>query len=339
MAVRIGIVGRGFMGNMHLNNYAGNPGAKVVAICDIDKAKLTADVKATGNIALGGGKTDFNRMKWYSKLDEMLQDPEIDLVDITLPTSLHAGAAVKAFAAGKHVMSEKPMAMSAKDAERMVDAAKKAGKLLFVGHCIRYWPAYARARELIQSGRYGKVLSARFVRLSLLPTWSWDNWLLDNPRSGGAALDLHIHDSDFILYTFGMPKSVVSHGMCMVKDRLDHIMTSYEYGDGKLVTAEGSWVFAPGFGFQMQFAVAMEKATVSCAPDMKLMIHPRNGKSQEVAVDKRDGYALELRDVVDCVTKRKFSRVVAPESAVESVRLLEAEMKSARTGKRVALKI
>ena len=338
MAVKIGIVGRGFMGSMHLSNYAGNRGAKVVAICDVDKAKLKADADVGGNIAMGGGKLDLSKVKWYAKLDDMLKDPEVELVDITLPTYLHADAAVKAFAAGKHVMSEKPLALSSKDAQRMLAAAKKAGKRLFVGHCIRYWPEYAKAREIIQSGEYGKVLSARFVRLSLTPTWSWDNWLLNGPKSGGAALDLHIHDSDFILYTFGMPKAVVSHGTGMKKDRLDHIMTCYEYGDGKLVTAEGSWIYAEGFGFQMQFVVAMEKATLACTPDLKLMVHPVGGKSKQVRVGKLDGYALELRDVVDCVKKGKASDVVSPESAVNSVRLLEAEMKSVKTGKRVALK-
>jgi len=341
MAVRIGIVGRGFIGNMHLSAYAGIRGAKVVAICDKRRAMLKRDVAVAGNIELGGGKIDFGRMKWYTSLDKMLADPNVEVVDITLPTYLHADAALKSFAAGKHVICEKPLALNSKDAARMVTAAKKAKKRLFVGHCIRYWPAYAKAREIVRSGKYGKVLSARFVRLSLTPTWSWDNWILDHKRSGDATTDLHIHDSDFILYTFGAPRAVVSRGvgLGLRKDRLDHIMTAYEYPDGKLVTAEGSWIYAPGFGFQMQFVIAMDKATLMCGPDLNLMIHPIKGKSSKVRVSKLDGYALELRDFVTCLRKDKPSEVVTAKSALQSVKLVEAEIKSALTGKRVPVKL
>ena len=339
MAVKIGVVGRGFMGNMHLDAYASIRGAEVVAVCDTDKKKLKADATAAGNIAVGDGKTAWDKVAWYPDLDAMLKHPAIDVVDITLPTYLHANAAVKVFKASKHVICEKPMALTSKDAKRMIDAAKKARKRLFVGHCIRYWPVYAKAREIVQGGKYGKVVSARFVRLSLTPVWSWDNWLLDGKRSGGAALDLHIHDSDFVLYTFGAPKAVVSHGTGLKKGRIDHIVTSYEYGDGKLVIAEGGWEYAEGFGFQMQFAIALEKATLMCGPDLKLMIHPVKGKSSSVRVSKLDGYALELRDFIACVRKDKFSDVVPPKSALQSVKLLEAEMKSVRTGKRVAVKL
>ena len=338
MAVKIGLVGRGFMGGMHLSAYAAIRGAQVVAVCDTDKNKLKPDVAMAGNIEASGAGMDLSHVRWTTRLDDLLNDPDIDLVDITLPTYLHADAAVKAFAAGKHVISEKPMALCTADARRMATAAKKARKRLFVGHCIRYWPAYAKAREIVQSRKYGKVISARFVRLSLTPTWSWKNWLLDASKSGGAALDLHIHDSDFILYTFGAPKAVVSHGAGLKKGRIDHIVTAYEYGDGKLVTAEGAWLYSEGFGFQMQFAIAMEKATLLCAPDLKLMVHPVKGKSTTVRLSKHDGYALELRDFIRCAGKDTASDVVPPQSAVESVQLLEAEMKSVATGKRVAMK-
>ena len=339
--VRIGIVGRGFMGNMHLGAYAHIRGAKVAAICDTRKEMLKPEVEVAGNIDLSGGKIDFNRMKWYNRLDNLLADPDIDVVDITLPTYLHVGAAVKSFKAGKNVICEKPLALNSRDAARIVAAAKKAGKRLFVGHCIRYWPVYAKAREIVRSGKYGKLLSARFVRLSLAPVWSWKNWILDHKRSGDAAMDLHIHDSDFVLYTFGAPKSVVSHGagLGLKKQRLDHIITAYEYPGGALVTAEGSWIYAPGFGFQMQFAIALEKATLLCGPDLNLMIHPVKGKSSKVRVSTLTGYALELRDFVACLRKDKPCEVVTPESALQSVKLVEAEIKSALTGKRVPVRL
>ena len=341
MSVKIGIVGRGFMGSMHLAAYAGIRGAQVVGICDKRKEMLRPDAQAGGNIDLGGGTIDSSRVKWYSRLEEMLGDPEMDVVDITLPTHLHAGTALKAFAAGKHVICEKPLALNSTDAARIIAGAKKARKRLFVAHCIRYWPPYARAHELVRSGKYGKVLSARFVRLSPTPGWSAGGWITHRKFSGDAALDLHIHDSDFVLYTFGAPRAVVSRGagIGLKKGRFDHIATTYEYADGKLVTAEGSWIYAPGFEFEMQFAVAMEKATLVCKPDLSLTLHPVKGKSRKLRLPQRDGYDLELRDFVSCLRTGRPCKVVTPNSALQAVKLVEAEIRSARTGRRVAVRL
>lgn len=337
--VRIGLAGRGFMGGGHLMTYAGMKSAKVVSICDKRKEALTPHFRTSGNISTDGASVDFEKMRWHTRFEDMLTDPEIDVVDICLPTHLHAEAAIAAFRAGKHVICEKPLARNSKDAARMVAEAEKRDKRLFVGHCIRYWPAYARAREIIRSGKYGKVLSARFVRLSTTPTWTADNWILEAKNSGAAAMDLHIHDSDFILYTFGAPAAVVSRGGRLNNKRepLDHFSTFYEYPDGKLVTAEGSWIYAPGFAFRMQFAVAMEKASMELGADGKLMLHTMKGKSSEVKLPAESGYELELRDFLLCIARNRASKVVTPQSAVESVKLVEAEMKSAISGKRVAL--
>ena len=341
MTVRVGVVGRGFMGSMHLNAYAKLPGVEVAAVCDKRKAVLTPNARTTGNLALGTRAPDLSRTQWYTQLDRMLAETDLDVVDITLPTHLHADAALEAFKAGKHVICEKPLARNSRDAERIVSAAEKAGRRLFVGHCIRYWPAYAKARDMIRSGKYRKVLSARFVRLSPALVRSSDNWMMDHERSGDAALDVHIHDSDFVLYTFGAPEAVVSHGtgFGLSKERLDHIMTVYEYPDGKLVTAEGSWIYAQGFNFQMQFSVALEKATLECGPDLRLKLHSPSGKSSTVRLPTQDGYTLELRDFLSCIRKGKPCEVVTPESALQTIKLVEAEIKSALTGRRVAVKL
>ncbi|MHC4157337.1 MAG: Gfo/Idh/MocA family protein, partial [Planctomycetota bacterium] len=117
---------------------------------------------------------------------------------------------------------------------------------LQIGHCLRFWPEYARAKEIVAGGEYGRVVSATFQRLGSAPTWAWDGWIADEQRSGGMALDLHIHDTDFVQHVFGMPNAVRSFGANSEQGQLIHIITEYFYEDGKVATAEGSWAMMPG---------------------------------------------------------------------------------------------
>lgn len=338
MALEVGVVGMGGMGNFHFKAYGGIEGAEVVAVCDIDPEKLSGSGGVEINIGGGGPGPDLSKVRKYSKHQDLLADPGVDVVDITLPTYLHAPVAIAALKAGKHVISEKPMAIDSRAAKRMAAAAKKAKRQIFIAHCIRFWPVYAKAREIVRSREHGRVLSATFRRLSSTPLWSWQGWLQDPKKSGLCALDMHIHDSDFILYCFGKPDSVLSCMTGFKKGRADHIVTCYDYGDGKLVTAEGAWLYAQGSDFEMSFAIAMEKATLSCGKDLKLMLYPVEGKAREIAVPAGDGYEHELRHFVDCIATGKRSQVVSPESAVQSVKLVECEVQSARRKRPVKVK-
>ena len=340
MAVKVGLVGMGFMGRTHFDIHTANRKAKIVAICDADPKKLTPEgLGAEGNIGGGSGKRNFTGIQTYRNIDKMLANADLDVVDITLPTFLHTENVVKAFKAGKHVFCEKPLAINSKEAVKMTVAARKAKKMLLVGHCIRFWPSYVKAREIVQSGKYGKVVTANFIRRSLTPTWSWKNWLLNAEKSGSAAMDLHIHDSDFVLYLLGKPKAVTSHGAGLKKGRIDHIVTSYDYGPNMLVTTDGAWEYTPGFGFEMSFVVHMQKATMQLAADGVLSIHPLKGKSIKVKVPAGDGWTHELRHYIDCVVANKKSNVVTPESALQSVKLVEAEIKSVMTRKTVPVRL
>ncbi len=355
MPVRIGIVGLGFMGNAHWSHYDSIPGAKVVAVCDTDRRKLRPGAKAAaGNIAAGGAERDFSAVRTYTDVAELLRDDEVDVVDITLPTYLHHANAVKALKAGKDVICEKPLAITARDAKRIVDAAKSTGRRLFVAQCIRYWPAYAKLKEFIDRRTYGKVQSAVFRRVSLTPTWSWENWLMDRKKSGAVVLDMHIHDTDFVYHAFGKPRAVTSHGTsCDLSPqfpkkeqagkgrspkRIDHIFTNYEYPGNLLVVTEGAWEYSSGFGFEMSFNVSFEKAAVVMTPDLKLHVHPMRGTSKTVRLSPKDGYRLELEDFVDAIRKDRAAKLVTPESALNTVRIVEAEVQSVLKGKTVPVK-
>ncbi len=337
MPIRVGLVGLGFMGKCHYETYGRLKGVQVAGICDVDRRKLSGDwSKIAGNIGGAGGKVDLSGLKLTDRLGDLLSDPQIDLIDITLPTYLHAEAALAALKAGKHVVCEKPLARTAAEAGKLVAAAAKAKGQLFVAHCIRFWPAYAAAKKLVQSGKYGKVRSAWFRRHSCLPTWSWQNWLQDPKKSGACALDLHIHDADFILYCFGKPQAVTSQAYGFTKGRADHIVTSYDYGKGALITAEGAWEYPKTYPFSMTFSIAMEKATLRF--DGQLELHTASGKKSAVKIPASDGYTEELAHFVDCLRRGRKSDVVSPESAYQSVKLVEAELASAAAGKTVKVK-
>jgi len=339
MTVRVGLLGIGFMGKCHFEVYGKTKGAKVAAIADVDPKKRSGDWSGiAGNIGGAGAKTNLSGVRVYSRAEDMIADPDVDVIDITLPTYMHAKHAMMAMRAGKHVICEKPMAIDSKEGAKMVAAAGKAKRSLFVAHCIRFWPQYEVARGIVKSRKYGKTISATFRRVSLNPTWSWRNWLQDPKKSGLSALDLHIHDSDFVLYCFGRPGSVTSHSAGFKAGRIDHIVTSYNYGPNQLVVADGAWEYPPGFGFEMSFIIAMEKATLVFGPDMSLTLHPQRGKSRAIEVPPGDGYQRELAHFIDCIAKGRKSDVVSPESALASVRLVECEVKSALTGKTVPVK-
>jgi len=220
----------------------------------------------------------------------------------------------------------------------MCTAAKKSGRKLFLAHCIRFWPSYVKAREIVLSGKYGAVVTARFCRISPKPLWSWENWLHAPAKSGLSALDLHIHDADFVQYLFGKPKAVVSQGIGLQPGGIDHIITRYVYRRDQFITAEGAWEYHAGFPFSMTFHIAMEKATLDMTRDTKLMLYPMKGNPKEVKEPKGDGYERELQQILDCLRANRDSDVVTPESAMNSVKLVEAELASCRSGKPVAVR-
>lgn len=338
MSLKIGIIGLGFMGKVHFDTYAKLKGVKVTAIADVDPRKRSGDWSGVvGNIGGAGERQNLRDIRLYANPADLLKDSAVDVVDITLPTYLHARWAIAALKSGHHVICEKPMALSSTEAAAMIRAARKARRQLFIAQCIRFWPAYVAARALVQGRKFGKLLSAVFTRVSAKPIWSWHNWIIDYRRSGAGALDLHIHDADFVLYLLGKPRSVLSRAAVNKQGGLDHITTFYNFAPGQLVQAEGAWEYNSGFPFSMAFRIALEKATLYFA-GADLMLCPAVGSPRKVPLAPGDGYYHELEHFVSCIRRNRPSPIVPPESALESVRLVETEMKSARSGKMVKFK-
>jgi len=326
------------MGRVHYRCWKAAEQATVTAICEANPAVLAALNEPTGNIDGAAEEIDLSGVQIFNDYDRMLAEADVDAVSIALPTFLHPDFTVKALERGWHVLCEKPMALTLEECDRMAAAAADTGKTLVVGHCIRFWPEYVKLREIIAGGEYGAVRAATFRRMGAAPGWG-DNWFADTSKSGGMALDLHIHDADFVHYVFGMPKTVTAHGAKLPGGALGHIVTHYDYGDNKCITAEGGWVMTPSFGFEMSFDVALEKATICLDPSRNpsFRVCPVEGEPFTPEVAPGDGYTREIEHFVNVALGKETPSVVTPGQSRETVRLVQAEVASVERGEAVAL--
>ncbi len=331
--LNVGIVGFGVMGKTHFKCYRAMPEVNVTAICDAADINIAAQTQASANLGKMESDIDITNVHIYKDFQKMLREEKLDLVSITLPTFMHADFTIKALQAGVNVLCEKPMSLTLDGCQAMIDAAEKSKKVLQIGHCIRFWPEYVRAKEIINSGEYGQVKAASFQRLSSSPTWSWNNWLQDESKNGGAIMDLHIHDVDIILHWFGIPASVFSTATA----GYNYVMTQYLYPDDKVVTAEASWLMAPGFGFKMAFNIVLEKATIifDSTQETALKIYMLDGTTYIPEPEKKDGYWFEIEYFVKTVSGQKLPPIITPQQSLDVVRIALAEKLSAKEHRKV----
>ena len=333
--VRIGIAGIGFMGVTHFKAIERVKGARVAAICTRDPAKLGGDWrKVQGNFGGSGGVQDLSGIAQYADYAALLEDPKVDLVDICLPTSMHTEATMQALGAGKHVLLEKPISLSLKEADRLVAEARKRRLRLSVAHVLRFFPEFRLVKELVAGGEFGRVRAAHFKRIIAQPAW-WD--AKDLERSGGPAIDLHIHDADFIQYVFGMPQSVTSSGFVR-RGVVEHIDTHYEYGGPSLaVSAEGGWLAQQGCPFEHGYDVYFEKATLkyNSSWGQAPALLTDEGKTRKPRLSTQDGFVGEIQEAVNSVRDGVESKVLSGKSARDSLALCLKEVQSVKTGRRV----
>ena len=338
-AIRVGIVGFGCMGRQHLQCYRDLRPVRVAAICDSDKTRLKGGDEVEGNIT-GDAALNLSGIALYTDFEKMLAEQKLDAVSITLPTFMHRDFSVKSLDAGAHVLCEKPMAMNVPQCRDMIAAQKKNKKTLLIGHCIRFWPEYAKAKQIVDSGKYGRVLAASFRRISAVPGWSWKNWLIRANQSGGAIMDLHIHDADYVQYLFGLPEAVRSQGAIGPSGGFDYVTTQYVYKNNKVVSAEGGFVRSPGFQFEMSFVISLEKATIvyDCRRKPTLGVYPAKGGCVAPEIEPGDGYSREISHFVARIAGKKTPSIISPLDSLNAVKIVLAEKQSAESKKEVAIR-
>ena len=328
---RVALVGFGFMGRTHYGAWKKCRGAKVVAVCVTNLAHLSAKVE--GNIKGAADNSALPKsVRVFDSYEKLLASGGFDIVDLTVPTHLHAEMAIAALKAGFHVLCEKPMALSVRDCDRMLAAAKRAKRELLVAQCVRFFPEYAFVRGLVASGRYGKVVAADFTRYIAPPKWSakGSNWFFDEKKSGGVLFDVHIHDLDYIAGTFGRPKIVSAAFHRNAKGVVDHTTATLACGDA-LITTDSSFAPSSSFVWEGSGRVFFEKATVYFGPFYKrpLTVYPETGKPFSPKLKSETGYEAEVRYFLAQVEGRLRERILTAKDARDSIALLLKEREAA----------
>ena len=320
--MKIALVGVGGMGGVHLGVYKSMQDIELVALCDIRMDML--EKKAAGLSA-----------KLYADYDEMLAAEKPDMVDICTPTYLHVEMAIKAMEAGAHVLSEKPMALNGKETDILLDAIKRTGKRYMTAQVVRFMNAYKYLRGVIESGKYGKLESLHMKRVSPTPRWSWDNWFLDEKRSGHVALDMMIHDVDYMQSVFGEPKAITGVYHPMQGNLSNYVFANYIY-DGFAVAIEGGWYNDEHLPFMATFKALFENGNVILGADAKLrdcgaLVDFDKVESigeTGINISNVDGYAGEIKYFIDCIRSGEPNEMVTPESAQDTIKLVERTLAS-----------
>jgi predicted dehydrogenase len=320
----------GFMGVTHLSGYARIPGVSVAAISSGNPAVLAGDLsKIGGNIKREGGPLNISEARKYTDWRELAADPQLDAVDICLPTDMHAAVTVAALKAGKHVLCEKPMALSAAECTEMQEEAARQKRVLMIGQVLRFWPEYVYLQRFGKGKEYGTIRSVTFVRQCGLPDWS--KWLPVEAQSGGAVIDLLIHDIDQALLLCGMPQKVSAKQL----GEHDALMATLIYPGGPEVRIQGGW-FQAGAPLKMTFQARAERAELEFGAD-GLVLRDSVGQRTNIKAEGGDGYDAEVAYFVECCRAGKAPERCLPQESAQAVRLaLLLKQSRAKNGEQIA---
>lgn len=329
--IKAAVLGFGGIGHCHASQYAGLKNVELVALCDINPEQLN---KAAETINLGdSGAIDLNSVRKYLSYEEMVKaEPDLDMIDICLPTDLHCEYSCKAMKDGFHVICEKPMALNSRDCRKMIRVSEKTGRKLMIAQVLRFDKGFEAIREAYHTEKYGKLLRLSMTRVGALPNRMW---FRDVKRSGGAMMDLHLHDLDFAISLLGVPDALISFGVKVSSGGIDDSVSNYIYENGPIVTSEGSWCRAK---FHYAAAAIFEKATLTYE-DGALTLHEVDKPLQNIELKNNKPYGAEVDYFAGCVRKDVMPERAMPESTMLTVKLIEAEIRSAEAGgKRIRLK-
>jgi predicted dehydrogenase len=345
--VGVGVVGIGFMGMTHFRAYRQVPGARVVAICTRDPQKLAGDwSRIRGNFGEPGSPNEnLEGIARYSKFEDLVADPQVDLVDICTTSHLHSSMAISALRAGKHVLVEKPIALRPADAGKMLRAAAAAKRQLLVAQVLPYIPEFRFALEVIRSGSYGPLLAGHLRRIISRPDWSAD--IADPEKTGGPVIDLHIHDNHFVVLACGAPRGVYARGT--IEDGVvTHVESVYDFGrDGPALSASSGFLAQKEREFSSGFEFYFEKASLYYdGPPLQGHGMPLTVVSADRGVwhpelppsGPQDWFVAELTQAVRAISEGDDPGPLAPQPAAVALEISVAEARSAHTGRPVRLR-
>ncbi|MDQ2758483.1 MAG: Gfo/Idh/MocA family oxidoreductase [Actinomycetota bacterium] len=323
--MRIALVGAGFIAGAHAAAAAALPDVELVGVTDRDAA-------AAARFAVTWG------VRVVPTVEHLLADDDVDALVVCTPNDTHAELARAAASAGKHVLLEKPMALSAQDASSVADAFAEAGRMLLVGHTHRH-ADYARAvRETITSGSLGTV---RGIRIAITGGWiwgGWSSWVLDPDRSGGHAFHNGVHLFDLARWWLDSPiSSVCAVGQPLTSAALridDYLCATLVAESGATAVCEISRGERPRSTSLFEIVVSGDGGTlVRSNGDEGLVVYGSGGSGPRAAAGT-DPFRRQLRVFADAVSGRGPVDP-APDLAVHATAVAEAVERSARSGQSV----
>ncbi|MCM0648093.1 Gfo/Idh/MocA family oxidoreductase [Clostridium swellfunianum] len=349
--IKIGIIGTGSISNTHLQAYSKNPNVELYAFCDINEERLKTMAEKYGVT------------RTFTDMHEMLKLEEIDAVSVCTWNSQHAPCTIAALNAGKHVLCEKPMATSAKEAREMNAAAEKNGKLLMIGFVRRFGNDCAILQDFIDNGYFGDLYYAKatYLRRKGNP----GGWFGDKSRSGGGPLiDLGVHVIDLVRYLFGNPKPVSVYGATFqklfdrkdVKDSIGYSAASKTDNDicdvEDLASAMIRFDNGAVLHIEASFSLNLKKdegkielfgtkAGAKLDPSLEIYSNINNYMSNVQLCTKTDLdfnglFEKEINHFVSCV-KDGITCMAPAQDGIELMTILDAVYESARTGHEVVI--
>ena len=338
---RVGLIGTGFIGDIHAAAFKSVPEAEVVAVASPPPGQAKAFAGERGI------------PKAFQDYRDLLALKEVDVVTLGIPNYLHAPVAIDAAKAGKHVICEKPLCRTLEEADRMIDACRKAGVLLMYAEELCFAPKYVRARQLAEEGALGRVFLVKQSEEHFGPhmPWFWDV----EKSGGGVLLDMGCHSIEYARWLFGKPKvkSVFAGmGTYVHGDKTkgeDHSFCIVEYEGGRTALAENSWAKQGGVDDRCEIYGSKGFTRADLLRGSSLLTYSETGYGY--AVEKAAttqgytftmfeelwnyGFPQEMAHFVRCV-QGKETPVETGEDGREVLKIIYAAYESAGTGRRIA---
>lgn len=333
---KVVICGSGFIGRIHSQAYKNLPDAKLAGVVD-------ANTEKAGKLASELG------VKVYVNLDDVLNDDAVDMIDICVPTFLHREFVVKGLAAGKHVLCEKPIALTLEDAGAIVDAAEKANTKFMIAHNHRFYVENVFVQKAASSGKLGKILSCSASRIGVTPDWSEGGWINDPSKSGGAATDLILHDIDLCNWIGGKPRLVMAQGIKSSLGAWDYMGISIDYESGIKGFVEGGTMCKGQWPFTQEHRIMGEKGVAQWLSRMGKNIENRAAAQSTIGLFlegepayyhewiRRDPYEIEIEYFLKRIKENKAVETVKPIDGYRALQVSVAAKQSAETLKPVLL--
>ncbi len=327
--MRVGIVGAGGMGRVHTTAWQTTP-AQVVGYRDIRPERAASYAQRYGGRA-------------YDSLEALLAD--VDVISCTTPTDVHYEVVMAAARAGKHVVCEKPLARTLAQGREMVAACREAGVKLLVGHVVRFFPEYDRAKRAIETGLVGVPAVLRFARCVSQPRLSVDNWFVDHRRSGGLILDLMVHDFDQARWMAGEVVRVYAKALSVTRPEagVDHALVILTHASGAITHVEGSWAYPPTFttAFEVAGSEGLLTFDAESSKPIRFLRHQQAAAEiPEVPLPSNplleSQYVTEIKAFHEAIAHDATVRVSAADG-LAAIQIALAAIESAQSGRAVQI--